>query len=179
LSANVLGGAPSAAAIQPAHCTRRSAGSASTCAAGSGATPRSAASMARHQSTHESPASGSGWVSSAIDRAAVAIAEASPGRASATGAVRMSAPLPAVRPDRSWSARAAARSRVAGEPDRSSASRSTRAVWMPTSAGRPAYQSSNRSATASRPASVVRSASSAAWATQIASCVSSLHSPGS
>jgi hypothetical protein len=56
---------------------------------------RTARSIAMHHSTQLSPASGSAWVSSATALAASAIASSSPRWASATAAVRISAPLPA------------------------------------------------------------------------------------
>lgn len=74
---------------------------------------RTANRMAWHHSTQASPASGSGWVRSETVRASTVRVGGSSRHASATGAVRISEPLPAVRPVRRWRSSAAARARAA------------------------------------------------------------------
>ena len=132
-------------------------------------------SMARHHSTHASPASGSEWVSALTARAAVTMASVSPRCARATGPVRMREPLPPVLPGRA-AATAVIR---AAEPGPGVLAPSTFLVWMPTSEAPSAYQARKPSAMASSDSGVRRSAPVAATCAMTqAICVSSDHSAG-
>jgi hypothetical protein len=133
--------------------------------------PRMARSMATHHSTQASPASGSACVSPEIAIAWLCSAPSSPRQASATGAVRMRLPLPALLLGCSAKWRAAAVATPVGLEARERTAR----VWMPTSAGPESYQSRKRLATAvgsSVPVADSSAMHNAIW-------VSSVHSPGS
>ena len=124
-----------------------------------------------------SPARSWWWVSSLTASAASTSACAASRWASATGAVRMREPLPALLPVCSW--RASAADAIAAAPASRPAALRTRAVWTPTSGGLPAYQAAKFAATPSRASTVRRSAPVAATvAMAIACAVSSVHSPG-
>ena len=170
---------PSASA---AHASRRPAGSSSRPCSGRPRTPPTTERLiASHQSTQESPASGSACVSSAMDRAARAMRPGSSGKARATGAVRISAPLPPVRPERACSSAATAVIRTArpGWPSSLCSALSTWRVWVPTSLAPPCSQSRNSWAIASSPSGASIGTSEAATrAMHIAIWVSSDHSPG-
>ena len=157
------------------------AASASSCSspARTSRSPRSTARrIAWHHSTHASPARGSVCVRALTARAASVSPSGSSRNGRATAAVRMSDPLPAVRPVRSWS-RAAADASSAPVGSLPTAP-STDRVWMPMSGGCDPAHSAKRAATASSPSALRRSTPLAATSrTHHVIDVSSVHSPGS
>jgi hypothetical protein len=130
-----------------------------------------ARSMATHQMAQASQARGSAWVKAETAIARSTSASSSPRQASATGAVRMRLPLPALASGCSekYLLAAAAKSPAPIAEERA------RRVCSPMSTGRDRYQSRKRPATATS-SSWPQAVSSAM---QIAIWVSSVHSPGS
>ncbi len=135
--------------------------------------------MAAHQMMQASPASGSQWVSWLIAVAACTIASSSSMWARATGAVRISEPLPPLRPVRACSACDWVRARSAVIAPSRVAARRTEEVWSPMSLVFLDH-CSQRVTIASCADSSRRSAPVAATsAMAIAIAVSSVHSPTS
>ena len=183
LGVNVFGSAVVASSSHCDHRDLRSEGNRSRPVDTSTRPVSTAVRMASDHSTHESPASGSAWVSSATARVAIASRSRSWRCASATGAVRMSAPLPADRgcvcAKRAASSRMRDPTRSWLEADPRRTALSTARVCTPTSGGLPSNQLRKFVAMASIASSEVRSAPLAATsAIAMAIDVSSLHSPG-
>ncbi|GAA1243597.1 hypothetical protein GCM10009657_19310 [Oryzihumus leptocrescens] len=178
LGENVFGSTPVASWIHVDHCPRRSSGSRSSPEIRSNRPSSTATRTASDHRTHESPANGSVWVSSARDRAVRALVSRESSRVRPTTPVRIRAPLPAVCPFSACSRSAASRSRCAAGPSQRPAWVSTTRVWVPTSLAPPCSHPSNAAATSSCAAAEVRSPRAATRAIHSDIWVSSLHSPG-